>query len=160
MTLNDSRILIRGDVVARGYRCDPGSNSLSFREGGFLSSDFGEIDADGRLHVLGRVDDIVVINGVNVSPMAIEQAIADLPDVASAAVVAVADIDSEPVLIAFVQVRDSATSIADSVADAVSTRLGRIAIPRRIILVDSLPFLPHGKVDRRALLERARSGDE
>lgn len=160
VTLHDSRILIRGDVVAHGYRCDPESSALSFREGGFLSSDFGDMDADGRLQVLGRVDDIVVINGVNVSPMAVEQVIADLPDVASAAVVAMADVESEPALIAFVQVRDSASMIPDAVAEAVALRLGRVAIPRRIVLVDSLPFLPHGKVDRRALLERARSGDE
>ena len=160
VTLHDSRILIRGDVVARGYRCDPEKSALTFGQDGFLSSDFGEIDAEGRLQVLGRIDDIVVINGVNVSPMAVEHVIADLPDIASAAVVAMADIESEPVLIAFVQVRDSASTISEAVAEAVAMRLGRVAIPRRIVRVESLPFLPHGKVDRRALLERARAGDE
>ena len=152
-------VTIHGPNVALGYRGGPELSRELFSPGGFRTSDLGELGADGRLAVLGRADDVVIVRGVNVSPLAVERAIADLPDIAAASVVAVSDADGEPVLHAFLEVRDAAPGAEDAAGAAVVDRLGRAALPR-MHRVDRLPHLPNGKVDRRLLQQRAAEGDD
>jgi O-succinylbenzoic acid--CoA ligase len=150
-------LTIRGPSVALGYRGEPDLTRACFGPWGFRTSDLGEVSADGVVTVLGRADDVVVIRGVNVSPLAVERVIADLPDVVAAAAVAVATRAGEPELHAFVEVRDRASGAEQSARDEVVRRLGRGATPI-IHRVDRLPHLPNGKVDRRLLQERAAEG--
>lgn len=151
-------LVIRGPHVALGYRCEPELTRQSFTPGGYRTPDIARVD-DGRITVIGRTDDVVIINGVNVSVTAVEHALADHPDIEAAAVVAVTDLESEPHLHAFVVVRDHAPRAMDDARESVSQRLGRPARPR-MHPVDSLPHLPNGKVDRRLLTERASSEPE
>ena len=157
----DDRIVLRGPMVARGYRCDPHETALRFRGSQadvFATPDLGRLTEDGRLEVLGREDDVVMINAVNVSPDAIGHVIADLPDVAAAAVVCVRPEHAEPRLVAFVEARESAEPglIGERARAAVLARLGRPAVPSLVVSVPALPHLPHGKVDRSRLEAWAR----
>lgn len=154
----DDLIRIGGTVVARGYRCDPEASAAHFRDGRFVSADLGIIDSTGMLQVVGRADDVVIVNGVNVSPVAIEHVMSDLPDVAAAAVVTVHPPGADPVLAAFIEPRDGAGNTVDSARVAVLNRLGKAAVPAVMRTVERLPHLPHGKVDRR-LLEQWASDD-
>lgn len=151
-------LTIRGPTVALGYRGDPRLTAERFTDGGFVTPDLGTVDADGAVDLMGRADDIVTIKGVNVSPAAVERTIADLPDVVAAAAVAI-DVDGEPLLCAFIEVREEAPDVERAVVEAVSERLGAIARPRRIHRVARLPHLPNGKVDR-PLLRRWASEDD
>ncbi len=150
-------LTVAGPMVALGYRGEPELTRASFGPAGFRTSDLGEVAADGTVTVLGRADDVVIVGGVNVSPLAVERVIADLPDIVAAAVVAAAD--GEARLHAFVEVRDTAAGVEDAVRDEVARRLGRPAVPivRR---VERLPHLPHGKVDRRLLQQWAAEGTD
>lgn len=150
-------LVVHGPNVALGYRGDPDASRASFPGGAFRSPDVGSIAEDGTVTVIGRADDIVIVNGVNVSPIAVERVVADLPDVVAAAVVATGTAD-EPVLHVFVEVRESAPELESDVDAAVERRLGRAARPGRLWRVPSLPHLPNGKVDRRLLLEWAHRG--
>jgi long-chain acyl-CoA synthetase len=109
--------------------------------------------------VLGRADDVVIINGVNVSPLAVERVIADLPDIVAAAAVSAVSGSGEARLHAFVEVRDTASGAEEAARDEVTRRLGRAAAPA-VRRVDRLPHLPNGKVDRRLLQEWASEGTE
>ena len=140
---------ITGPCVALGYRGEPELTRAHFEAGGFLTTDLGEVHADGTVAVLGRADDVVVVRGVNVSPAAVEHAIADLPDIVSVATVVV-DVAGEPELHAFIEVRDDAADAEESSVAEVLRRLGPAARPR-IHRVERLPHLPHGKVDRQLL---------
>ena len=157
-------IEVGGSTIALGYRGDEAATARHFiTRGGqrvFRTPDLGRMLADGTLEVLGRADDVVVVNGINVSPDAVERVIGDLPDIEAAAVVAVQPSDGEPWLAAFVQVRDDAPRIEDVLRDAVAARLGPVARPRAVRTVDRLPHLPNGKVDRRLLLEWATRATE
>ena len=149
------RLRIRGPNVALGYRGDAVASAASFADGTFLSSDVGAISPDGLVTVIGRADDVVTIGGVNVSPSAAERVLGDHPDVAAGAVVASMDADGEARLHAFIEVRDDALDVEDSVRAAVVHQLGRPARPT-VHRVPRLPYLPNGKVDRRLLLRWAQ----
>lgn len=150
----DGRIVVTGPSVASGYRGDPAATAAAFSGRSFRTHDLGVIQPDGRLSVTARADDIVVVNGVNVSPTAVEHLAADLPDVAAAAAVVLRRADEEPAIWLFVQPRDGAP-VAGRVEDAVVERLGRAARPS-VRSVDRIPHLPNGKVDRERLLAWAR----
>lgn len=147
-------LTITGPSVALGYRGEPELTAACFVDGGFRTSDLGWVAPDGSVTVLGRSDDVVVIRGVNVSPLAVERVIADLPDVVAAAAVAVVEDSGEPVLHAFVEVREAAGDAERTAGDEVVQRLGRSAAPV-VHRVDRLPHLPNGKVDRRLLQQWA-----
>ena len=143
-------VTISGPCVALGYRGEPELTRATFTADGYRTPDLGEVETDGTLRIVGRADDVVVIRGVNVSPLAVERVVADLPDVVTAAAVTVGAADGEPSVHVFVEVRDSAPDVEDAVRDAVTTRLGRAARPV-VHRVPRLPHLPNGKVDRREL---------
>ncbi len=109
--------------------------------------------------VLGRADDVVIIGGVNVSPLAVERVIADLPDIVAAAAVSALARSGEARLHAFIEVRDTASGAEDEARDEVVRRLGRAATPT-VHRVARLPHLPNGKVDRRLLQQWAAEGTD
>lgn len=151
-------LTITGPCVALGYRGEPDLTASHFGSSSYRTPDVGEIAPDGTVRVLGRADDIVIIRGVNVSPAAVERAVADLPDVAAAAAVTVDDTAGDPSVHVFVEVRDSAPGIEDSVRSAVRDRLGHAATPV-VHRVARLPYLPNGKVDRRLLGDLASASE-
>ena len=152
-------LVVGGPTVALGYRGEPGLTAELFGPDGFRTQDIGRIGTDGLVTVIGRSDDVVVINGVNVGVGAVEHVLVDHPDIEAAAVVAVTDPSREPHLHAFVIVHDGAPRAADDAREAVAQQLGRVAAPT-MHRVGSLPHLPNGKVDRRLLTEWAASGQE
>lgn len=148
----DSRITLGGPSVALGYRHQPALTATHFTVEGFRTSDRGEI-VDGALRIIGRVDDIVTVNGVNVSVTAVEDVLRTDSSVDECAVVALDDPERENRLVGFV----CGTKIdAESLRDRVAERLGAAARPHMITTIDHLPMLPGGKTDRQALIALAR----
>jgi o-succinylbenzoate---CoA ligase len=147
------QLVIDGPCVALGYRLQPELTRARFTSAGFLTPDLGTV-IDGRVTVLGRVDDVVIIKGVNVSASAVEQAAAAATGVrGAAAVVGGAD---DPWIGVFVEHSGEGLDVAD-VSQAVIDRLGAAARPRWVRLVDTLPHLPNGKVDRQLLIQWSES---
>ena len=136
------RIVLSGPVVARGYRSGPAFG------GRFETSDLGRWDGD-RLVVLGRADDLINTGGEKVAPLAVEQALAAHPAVRDVAVVGQPDAEWGSRVVAFV-VLASPLSL-DEARDWVADRVSRVAAPRELRVVETLPVLPGGKVDRLRL---------
>jgi O-succinylbenzoic acid--CoA ligase len=140
------RILLHGPMIARGYFNDAVATAEAFRDDSYLTSDLGSIH-DGHLTVLGRIDDVVQIGGINVSVNAVEEILRrHYKDVA---VLATPDDEWGSVLTAYV-VEPLAAGQDDHLDDIDST-LGRPARPRRVVPLDQIPYLANGKVDRAAL---------
>lgn len=153
------RVAIRGDCVMRGYWGDPERTAATLDSSGRLvSSDLGRIDADGNLVLAGRVDDLYIRGGYNVYPLEVEQVLADHPDVSQVAVVGVEAPVIGAVGVASVVPADPATppSLEDLRA-WVTQRLADYKAPDRLEVVDALPLTPMMKVDKRALVARARA---
>lgn len=148
---DDGRIDIVGPQVAAGYRGLPDETAESFAGIApgrrFHTADRGRWH-NGRLHVTGRVDDIVTVHGVNVALDAVESVVRSARGVRDAAVVAVPDDRQGHRLVAFVVMADPANVAA--IAPLVLKRLGGAARPE-VVPVGDLPMLPNGKIDRLAL---------
>ena len=138
-----------------GYVDDP-------REGEwFATADRGEIDDEGRLWILGRVDDVVISGGVNVPLTAVERALRLVEGVGDVAVVGVDDPEWGARVVAAVVPADAVCLDGlrlDLLRDAVTEGgLPREWAPRQLLLVDELPLVPGGKIDR-ARIRGARVG--
>ncbi len=148
---DDGRIRIGGPTLFAGYDGDPKATDEVLADGWFLTSDAGRLDEDGRLHVLGRLDDIVISGGVNVPTPAVAARLREHPDVVDAAVVGVPDEEWGNRVVAFV-VGELDTETGRAWVAEVHPRSWA---PREVVVLDALPLLGNGKVDRVALQNRA-----
>jgi len=147
------RIEVAGPVLARGYlgRAD----DSVFRDGWFRTSDLGRFDADGRLEVLGRADDVIVTGGVNVAPAEVEATLVADPAIAAACVVGVPDARWGQRVVAAVVAADPAhPPTPAAVLTAARQRLTGPQTPKQLLVVDALPLRGVGKPDRRAVAHR------
>jgi O-succinylbenzoic acid--CoA ligase len=142
---------LTGPTLALGYRLDPAATEAAFAGGWFRTRDAGALDADGRLTVTGRLDDVVISGGVNVTPAAVEAALREHPDVADAVVFGRPDPTWGQRVVAVVVPAPGATPELPLLRTWVADRLGRPAAPRQLHVLDALPLLHTGKPDRRAV---------
>ncbi|RBY97217.1 AMP-dependent synthetase [Blastococcus sp. TF02-8] len=143
-------IELAGPVLAHGYRRDPEGTAAAFADGWFRTRDAGVLD-DGRLTVLGRLDDVVISGGVNVAPAAVEAALREHPAVADAVVLGRPDPEWGQRVVAAVVPAAGATPLLADLRPWVAERLGAPAAPRELHLIDGVPTLHTGKPDRRAV---------
>ena len=141
---DDGRIRVGGPTLFDGYDGDPSLTGEVLVDGWFRTSDAGSMSEDGRLTVLGRLDDVVVSGGVNVPTPAVTARLLEHPGVAAAEVVGVPDPEWGHRVVAFV-VGD--LDLAEARA-WVSERHPRSWAPRAVVHLDALPLLGNGKVDR------------
>ncbi|WP_232819796.1 AMP-binding protein [Nocardioides allogilvus] len=157
----DGRLRIGGPTVFDGYEGDPELTDETLVDGWFLTSDAGTLDEDGRLRVLGRIDDVVVSGGVNVPLPAVAKRIREHPDVDAVEVLGVPDEEWGTRVVAFVTLVSTRSSQGSSLLNQRSVRDWVAAVnprawaPRQVVVLDELPLLPNGKVDRQALRGQA-----
>ena len=117
------------------------------------TGDIGRFDPEGRLHVEGRDDDMIVSGGENVFPAEVEDCLHTHPDVTDAAVVGVDDEKFGQALVAHVVLRDGAAATADDLRGHVKRSLANYKVPREVVLHDELPRNETGKVLKRDLAD-------
>jgi O-succinylbenzoic acid--CoA ligase len=144
----DRRVRIGGPVVFERYDGRPDLTAEAKRDGWFLTQDVGRLDEDGRLEVLGRVDDVLLSGGVNVPAGAVAARLREHPAVTAAEVVGLADAEWGQRVVA-VLVGDLTLEQA---RDWVSAEHPRAWAPRQLVVVREIPLLGNGKTDRVALL--------
>jgi O-succinylbenzoic acid--CoA ligase len=145
----EGEVLVRGPMVMRGYR-DGSDPRLA--DGWLPTGDAGRLGPDGTLTVYGRMAEVIVTGGEKVWPAPVEDALADSPAVAEAAVWKRADPEWGERVVAWVVPTDSSAPPAlAELRDLVSGRLGPWAAPRELVVVGTLPRTPSGKVRRRHL---------
>lgn len=140
---DDGRIRLRGPQVMIGYLGGGGPDA----DGWLITGDLGEIDAGGRLTVLGRADDMLISGGRNVHPQEIESCLAGCPGIVDIAVTGLPDPVWGDLIVALV------VGPADDAALLAHARqhLPSAALPRRIRRLDRLPRNAAGKLERGAL---------
>ncbi|WP_424187470.1 AMP-binding protein [Actinokineospora sp. G85] len=144
------RIFVGNDMLFDGYTDGQGRE---IRHNLMDTGDRGYFDADGRLFVSGRDDEMIVSGGENVFPRPVEEVLVDLPQVEEAAVVGVPDPEYGQRLVAYVVVSPGARLDEESIRAYVHQRLARFSVPREVIFVDELPRNQTGKVLKRVLVE-------
>lgn len=139
------RIFVGHAMLFSGYLETPDADGAP-TEGLMATGDLGHLDAEGRLFVDGREDDLVVSGGENIFCREVADVIAAVPGVLDAAVVGVPDADFGQRLAAFVVIAPGSPITAEDVRQVVRTRLARHAVPREVTFLDELPRNAAGKV--------------
>jgi fatty-acyl-CoA synthase len=142
------RIVLRGASEFDGYTTGDTKASL---DGWMVSGDVGRMDAEGRLYVVGRDDDMIVSGGENVYPVEVERAIGELPDVREVVVTGVDDEKFGQRLAAYVVLSSPDALDADAVRAHVKSQLAGYKVPRDVVFLDELPRNASGKVVVRDL---------
>jgi acyl-CoA synthetase (AMP-forming)/AMP-acid ligase II len=152
-------IWVRGPTVVRGYLANPSATEQTFTDGWLHTGDLGSLSADGELTLRGRIKELIIRGGENISPERVEGVLASHPNVVEAAVFGVADqLYGETVAAAVVPDPSAPPTVAE-LTDFCRERLAAFEVPASIALTDELPHTAKGSVDRRAVAEKFGKGD-
>ncbi len=143
--------LLAGDESFEGYWRRPDADAKTLRDGWYFTGDTGYADADGDIFVTGRVDDMIISGGENISPVEIESCLSLHAAVSEVAVVGLPDERWGKVVTAFIKCR---AEVAPDDLDAFcrSSGLAGFKRPRRYVFVAEIPKSPVGKLLRRKLV--------
>jgi 2-furoate---CoA ligase len=142
---------LAGDEAFEGYWQRPDADAKAIREGWYFTGDTGYRDTDGDLFVTGRVDDMIITGGENVSPGEIESVLSLHPGVAEVAVVGLPDERWGRRVVAFVK-RAGSVDVATLDAWCRQSDLANFKRPRDYVFVREVPKSPVGKILRRQLV--------
>lgn len=149
LRITDERIHVRTPSAMDGFLVDGRLVTATDRDGFYDTGDDGRLDAEGRLHVLGRRTDLVVTGGENVRPAEVEAALEAIRGVRAACVFGAPDERWGHVVTAAI-VPDVDAPSDTEILDALRGHLAAFKLPKQLVRVDALPLLPNGKPDRRA----------
>jgi 2-furoate---CoA ligase len=142
--------LLASDEAFEGYWRRPDADAKALREGWYFTGDTGFVDRDGDLFVTGRVDDMIITGGENVSPVEIESCLSLHPAVLEVAVVGLPDERWGKIVTAFIK-RKAPVSEQELEQFCRMSGLANFKRPRRFVFVEEIPKSPVGKLLRRLL---------
>ena len=143
--------VLAGDESFEGYWRRPEADAKALRHGWYFTGDTGFVDADGDVFVTGRVDDMIISGGENISPVEIESCLSLHAAVSEVAVAGLPDERWGKIIVAFVK-RCAAVKPDELDAFCRASGLASYKRPRRYVFVNEIPKSPVGKLLRRKLV--------
>lgn len=135
-------------------KCCKDKNSKNWRNWPYLSGDAAMLAEDGYFRILGRIDDVINVSGHRLGTKELESASLDVPEVAEAAVVPVADEIKGMVPDLYVSLKpgyDPSPELAAKISQSLCDSIGKIARPKKVWIVPDMPKTRSGKIMRRVL---------
>jgi fatty-acyl-CoA synthase len=147
----NGEICLRGPKVTQGYWKDPDKTAAAFFGDWFRTGDIGYLDEDGFLYLTDRRKDMIISGGENIASSEVERVIYELPQVRECAVIGMPDARWGEKPVAIVVLGDGAALALPALTDHCRARLAGFKVPKQLIIRDSLPRNPSGKVLKRVL---------
>jgi fatty-acyl-CoA synthase len=147
----NGEICLRGPKVTKGYWKDPQKTASAFFGDWFRTGDVGYLDTDGFLYLTDRKKDMIISGGENIASSEVERVIYELPQVREVAVIGLPDARWGEKPVAIVVLADGADLAMPDLTDHCRTRLAGFKVPKQLVIRDSLPRNPSGKVLKRIL---------
>lgn len=144
-------ICLRGPKVTKGYWKDPDKTAAAFFGDWFRSGDIGYLDDEGFLYLTDRKKDMIISGGENIASSEVERVIYELPQVQEVAVIGVPDERWGETPVAIVVLTDGAGLELSDLVNHCRTHLAGYKVPRQLIVRDTLPRNPSGKILKRVL---------
>ncbi|KAB2919348.1 MAG: acyl--CoA ligase [Hyphomicrobiaceae bacterium] len=150
-------LIMRNPAVMRGYHNLPGQSAKALRDGWYNSGDVMRRDESGFYYFIERADDMFVCSGENIYPGEVEKVLERHPQVQQAAVVPLPDEERSHIPVAFIVARAGARPTVDEIRQFALANGPAYQHPRRVEFLSDLPWAGTNKIDRKALIERARA---
>jgi long-chain acyl-CoA synthetase len=151
-------IVVRGDLVMKGYWNRPDATAETLRNGWLHTGDVGHADEDGYVYITDRKKDMIISGGSNIYPRELEEVICTHPDVYEVAVIGVPDEKWGEMVKAVVVPRPGATVTEAEIVEHVRKAVASYKKPQSVEFVPELPKNAYGKVLKRELRERYWTG--
>jgi fatty-acyl-CoA synthase len=148
-------VMMRGNVVMKGYLKNPAASAKAFAGGWFHTGDLGVMHPDGYIQLKDRSKDIIISGGENISSIEVEDALYKHPSVQAAAVVAKPDEKWGETPCAFIELKPGASASADDLVAWCRSNLAGYKVPRHIVFSD-LPKTSTGKIQKFKLRDMAK----
>jgi fatty-acyl-CoA synthase len=147
----NGEICLRGPKVTRGYWKDPEKTKAAFFGDWFRTGDIGYLDDEGFLFLTDRKKDMIISGGENIASSEVERVIYELPQVREVAVIGLPDERWGEKPVAIVVLADDAALEMPELNEHCRARLAGFKVPKQLVIRDSLPRNPSGKVLKRVL---------
>ena len=147
----NGEICLRGPKITRGYWKDPEKTKAAFFGDWFRTGDIGYLDEEGFLYLTDRKKDMIISGGENVASSEVERVIYELPQVREVAVIGLPDQRWGERPVAIVVLAENAALDLPELNEHCRARLAGFKVPKQLIIRDSLPRNPSGKVLKRVL---------
>jgi non-ribosomal peptide synthetase component E (peptide arylation enzyme) len=156
----DGELATRGPCIFAGYLKNPEENRKAFTPDGFFrTGDQARIDGAGYLRITGRIKDIIIRGGENVSPVQVENLLCEHEDVAEAAVIGISDKDLGERVCACIRLAPGCAADEEAIKSFMEKRgASRLLIPERFVFVEAFPTTQAGKLDKKALRKKVEQG--
>lgn len=146
-------LLCKGYGLMKGYYQMPEETEKAIDEDGwFHSGDLATIDELGYIKIVGRIKDMIIRGGNNIDPQEVENIYYLHPDVLHVCVLGLPDIQLGEQNWAFIQLKKNSQELINSLRNYAIGKISQYKIPDRIILIDKMPLLENGKIDKQSLL--------
>ena len=150
-------VIARGDNMMKGYWKLPQVTEEAFRGGYLHTGDLATVDTEGYIYLIGRKKDVITSGGKAIYPTEVEEVIYHHPSISEATVFGIPDERLGEVSVAVVVVKEGKKVTSEEVMALCQQNLPSYAVPSSVVLADSLPRSPTGKVLRRLLQEKYSS---
>jgi fatty-acyl-CoA synthase len=153
-------IVMRGNMVMKGYLDNQEETEESFKGGWYHSGDLAVWHPDGYVEIKDRDKDVIISGGENISGVEVEQVLAEHPYILEAAVTAMPDEHYGERPKAFVTLKKGEEATEEEIIDFVKERIARFKAPAAVEFIDELPKTSTGKVQKYVLREREEESQD
>jgi len=153
-------IVIRGYNVMKGYYKRPTATEGAIVNGWFHTGDVGKMDSEGYFYIVDRKKDMIIRGGMNIYPREIEEVLYGHPDAVEVCVIGVPDHARGEEVRAYVTLRQGSKTTAEDLREYCTERLARYKVPKEVVVMDSLPKGPTGKLLKRKLRDMAAAEEK
>jgi len=152
-------IVVRGEVVMKGYWRNPEATAETMRGGWLHTGDLGIMDERGYFYILDRAKDMIISGGENIYSREIEDVIIKHPAVYEVAVIGVPDEKWGEAVKAIVSLREGKKATGEEIIDFCKQHLASYKKPKSVDFIEAIPKNPYGKVLKRELREKYWAGE-
>ncbi|MEY4761648.1 MAG: hypothetical protein RLZZ200_1504 [Pseudomonadota bacterium] len=142
---------LRGPSISPGYWNQPEATAKAFKDGWFRTGDAALQDEDGFFYIVDRKKDMYISGGENVYPAEVEAVLAELTDIAEAAIIGVPDERWGETGRAFIILKPGATLTAEAITAHCLSRLAKFKVPAKVVITTTIPRTASGKVQKHLL---------
>jgi fatty-acyl-CoA synthase/long-chain acyl-CoA synthetase len=147
-------IICRGSSVMKGYCGMPEETKKTIDENGWLhTGDLGIIDEQGYIRFVGRIKDLIIRGGNNISPVEVENLYFQHPEVLEICILGVPSKELGEKTYAFVKLHENYSATTESLGAYAEGKIAKYKIPDQFIFVKKMPKLKNGKIDKQRLRE-------